>query len=194
MRRVIQVLRVRKTIILAFLTSFVTVVCVLQLANRVLVNIRFAPSAPVIEYTDSSIAAATLKKIKDLTDCIDRPLDTYYQQRGDFWVLYNYVRAERRYHCHESITYTTQSDFTFLDNLEILVDRWQGPISVALYAPGSDYQASLDSIGYLRNCANPLIKKYVTFHLFFDAKHIPKQVSFLAILMLTFQTLCCTLI
>ena len=67
-------------------------------------------------------------------------------------MLYNYIRAERQFKCDESITYTTHGQFTFLDNLEPLLERWQGPISVALYAPGSDLQDTIDVILYFRCC------------------------------------------
>lgn len=45
-------------------------------------------------------------------------------QRGDFWVLKNYIRAEHEeLRCFETLTYTTHSDFTFLDNLIPLLER-----------------------------------------------------------------------
>lgn len=118
----------------------------------------------------------TLEKVQEITRCMDVDLQPAIKQRGNFWVLYNYVLAEKTFHCYESVTYTTQSDYSFLDNLIPLVERWKGPISVALYAPGEDFHVTVDSIAYLRNCETPLIKKYVTFHIFFEAEHTPKQV------------------
>ena len=47
--------------------------------------------------------------------------------RNQYWVLYNYVRAEKVFNCNESLTYTTHGDFSFLDNLEPLLARWLGP-------------------------------------------------------------------
>lgn len=108
--------------------------------------------------------------------CDDKPSHRAFKQRADFWVLYNYVVAEAQFGCGESITYTTQGDYTFLDNLPVLVERWQGPISVALYAPGYDFNATLDSIAYLRNCETNLIRTFVSFHLFFGYKDIPDVV------------------
>ncbi len=43
--------------------------------------------------------------------------------RGTFWVLYNYIRAEKFFNCNESITYTTHADHRFMDNLEPLLER-----------------------------------------------------------------------
>lgn len=98
------------------------------------------------------------------------------QQRGDYWVLYNYIRAEAKVGCADSVTYTTHADYTFLDNLEPLVERWRAPVSVALHAPGYDFQSTLDSIRHIRDCGSPLVKTYVTFHIYFSTKHVPKKV------------------
>lgn len=84
--------------------------------------------------------------------------------------------ANRTFACHESVTYTTHADYTFLDNLKPLIERWQGPISLALYAPGTDFTPTLASIRYLRKCGSPLIAEYVTFHVYFEAKHLPKSI------------------
>ena len=97
--------------------------------------------------------------------------------RGKFWVLYNYIRAARRFDCNETITYTTHGDFTFLDNLEPLLERWQGPISVAVYAPGSDLEDTIDAILYFRDCSQTtLVRDFATFHIFFDLDNIPATV------------------
>lgn len=130
---------------------------------------------PVRRY-DNANSLNTYQKVYDVSECRDKPLEPSFKQRGEHWVLYNYVKAEKNYKCYESVTYSTQGDYSFLDNLITIVDRWRGPISIALYAPGDDFQASLDSIAYMRNCETPMIKKYVTFHLFFDYRHLPKGV------------------
>ena len=97
--------------------------------------------------------------------------------RNNYWVLYNYVRAEKHFNCNESITYTTHGDFTFMDNLEPLLERWQGPLSVAVYAPGSDLEDTIDTILYFRDCTNTsLVRDLTTFHIFFDMSHIPANI------------------
>lgn len=59
-----------------------------------------------------------------LIRCHDRSFDPVTEQRGDFWVLKNYIRAEHgELRCLESITYTTHSDYTFLDNIIPLLER-----------------------------------------------------------------------
>lgn len=125
---------------------------------------------------ESTSELTILEKVLEITKCKDVNLTPSIKQRGNYWVLYNYVLAEDSFHCYETITYTTQGDYTFLDNLIPLVERWKGPISVALYAPGEDFHPTIDSVIYLRNCETDLIRKYVTFHIFFETSHTPKQV------------------
>ena len=69
--------------------------------------------------------------------CNEKNLEPRVEQRsGNFWVFYNYIQAEKSFQCNETITYTTHGDYTYLDDVETTLKRWQGPISVALYTPG----------------------------------------------------------
>jgi hypothetical protein len=129
----------------------------------------------VVETTQKP-QVSVLDKVKEITKCLDRPMVARVQQRGDYWVLYNYVMPEKTFKCHESITYTTHADYSFMDNLLPLLDKWRGPISLALHAPGTDFKNTLDSIAYLRDCTDSLVKEYVTFHIYFSTKHVPKEV------------------
>lgn len=57
--------------------------------------------------------------------CHDKEYEPQTVQRGDFWVLKNYVRADHgELRCFESVTYTTHADYTFLDNLIPLLERY----------------------------------------------------------------------
>uniref|UniRef100_T1HAJ7 Uncharacterized protein n=1 Tax=Rhodnius prolixus TaxID=13249 RepID=T1HAJ7_RHOPR len=109
-------------------------------------------------------------------DCVDRRPLHYIAQRGDYWVLYNYIVATTQFRCWESVTYTTHADYTFMENLEPLLDRWKGPISLALHAPGTDFETTLRTIHYLRDCSPQPISQLVTFHIYFPSKHLPKMV------------------
>ncbi|XP_055600367.1 beta-1,4-glucuronyltransferase 1-like [Uranotaenia lowii] len=118
-------------------------------------------------------------KLRSLLNCHDRDYEPYIGQRGDFWVLKNYVRAEHgELRCHETITYTTHADYTFLDNLIPLVERWNAPVSLAMHAPGTDFMPTVGAIKYLRDCLpeSHLVRQFVTFHIYFSSKHIPKVV------------------
>lgn len=129
--------------------------------------------------TTTTIQTKTvLDRVREVTKCLDKPMISKTQQRGDYWVLYNYVKAEKQFRCHESITYTTHADYSFMDNLVPLLERWRGPVSIAMHAPGTDFNNTLDSIAYLRDCSETnLVRQYVTFHVYFSTKHVPKWVS-----------------
>lgn len=129
-----------------------------------------------MEPPDPPLDSLERKVFPDLRECSNSALRSFYYQRGDYWVLENYIPAVLSFRCDESITYTTHGDYTFLDNLEPLTSRWQGPVSVAVYSPGDDFDATINTILYLRDCWAEGIKKYVTFHLFFHVSHTPKKI------------------
>ena len=110
-----------------------------------------------------------------IIDCQDRDKRFSYSQRGSYWILNHYIPSERNYHCDETITYTTHGDVSFLDNIVPLARRWDGPLSVAVYTPGSDYEVAVQSIAYLRQCTEPDIRQKVTFHLVLDERHFPSS-------------------
>ncbi|XP_041973730.1 beta-1,4-glucuronyltransferase 1 [Aricia agestis] len=127
---------------------------------------------------EDALNPATLAYLRSLLACNDRDMLPVTTQRGEFWVLKNYVRADHGFiQCHESITYTTHAGFEFLDNVQPLVERWMAPVSLAIHAPGSDLAPTVNSIRYLRDCLNnDLVKQFVTFHVFFSHKHIPSTI------------------
>ena len=61
----------------------------------------------------------------DLKKCQNKNSKTFFTLKGEFWILENYIQATKTFKCNESITYTTHSEFQFLENLETLSDRWQ---------------------------------------------------------------------
>ncbi|KAG6447545.1 hypothetical protein O3G_MSEX005071 [Manduca sexta] len=128
---------------------------------------------------ENALSEATLTRLKCLLTCTDKDFASQTVQRGEFWVLKNYVRADHgTIQCHETITYTTHAGFEFLDNVLPLVERWMAPVSLAIHAPGADMAPTVDSIRYLRDCTgNELIRQYVTFHIFFPNKHIPSKIQ-----------------
>ncbi|KAJ8933476.1 hypothetical protein NQ314_013974, partial [Rhamnusium bicolor] len=133
------------------------------------------PSEKVVTTEEPKKEPTVLEKVKELSQCLDKPMVPKTQQRGDYWVLYNYITAEKTFKCHESITYTTHADYSFMDNLVPLLERWKGPVSIAMHAPGTDFSNTLESIAHLRDCTTSLVKEYVTFHIYFSTKHVPKE-------------------
>lgn len=63
--------------------------------------------------------------------------------------------------------------------LLLFIHRWNAPISIALHAPGTDFMPTIKAIKYLRDCTaeGALVRQYITFHIYFSSKHIPKIVS-----------------
>lgn len=60
-----------------------------------------------------------------------------------------------------------------------VVRRWNAPISIALHAPGTDFLPTVNAIKYLRDCLpeSSAVRQFVTFHIYFSTKHVPKIVS-----------------
>lgn len=75
-----------------------------------------ARNADALSRTEQLIAARH--------ECRDRGYATETLQRGEYWVLVNFVRAEHgRLRCFETVTYTTHADYTFLSNLQPLLEK-----------------------------------------------------------------------
>ncbi|EDW76380.2 uncharacterized protein Dwil_GK15424 [Drosophila willistoni] len=132
---------------------------------------------PLIETRERSPRTLELQK---LVNCRNRPLRFQRLQHGEYWLLQNLViGSESQFMgCAESITYTTNGDYTFFDNLEMVAERWQAPISFAIHAPGYDLNSTLDAIQYVKNClpGSHYINDYVTFHVYFSNLHMPVYV------------------
>ncbi|EDV57896.1 beta-1,4-glucuronyltransferase 1 [Drosophila erecta] len=122
------------------------------------------------------------KELQSLLKCRNRSLRFQRLQHGDFWLLQNLVvgRKSRDVGCAESVTYTTNGDFTFFDNLEMVVSRWRAPVSFAIHSPGYDLNTTLDAIRYVRNCLpeSDSIKDWVSFHVYFPNRHMPDYVPY----------------
>ena len=133
--------------------------------------------APDPELGDSPLSIASLQEraYPDLHSCSTPDLAYKAEMHGNHWMLYNFMAATDAPLCNESVTYTTHADYTFLHNLSPLVDRWRGPVSVAVFAPGEDFNASLSTIAFLRAC-RPLVAQYTSFHLFFPVDHLPPYI------------------
>lgn len=118
-------------------------------------------------------------KLQRILGCLDKPYDAEIVQRGNFWILKNYILARHgRLRCSETITYTTHADYTYLDNLIPMLNRWRSPVSIAMYAPGDDFNTTLQSIHVLRDCLpdSYLVRQYVTFHIYFNIQHMPEVI------------------
>ncbi|XP_058982055.1 beta-1,4-glucuronyltransferase 1, partial [Musca domestica] len=117
------------------------------------------------------------KHLKSMLRCKDSDLKMEILFRGDHWILQNMISGlrSRKMGCAEAITFVTVADFSYLMHLETLVERWMGPISLALFAPGDDFYATMNAIQYARLCLpiSKLVRDYVTFHIYFPSGHLP---------------------
>lgn len=73
---------------------------------------------------ENALSDSTLARLRGLLQCTEKEFLPQTVQRGEFWVLKNYVRGDHGIvQCHETITYTTHAGFEFLDNVLPLVER-----------------------------------------------------------------------
>lgn len=114
--------------------------------------------------------------------CFNKKLERKVYQKGNFWVVENFIKAEHGdLDCHETITYTTNGEYPYLDNLGPVVRKWLAPISLALYCGGEDFQNCVDTLAYIRTCRKNvsharLLRKYLSVHLFFENTQVPPNV------------------
>lgn len=65
-----------------------------------------------------------------------------------------------------SVTLVTQATIDYISpHVEMTCDKWSGPISLAIFAPGSDLLTAIQAIKWLQNCSLPCIRKNITWHL-----------------------------
>lgn len=78
-----------------------------------------------LDIVDENVLSDTTQvRLRSLLACTDREFLSQTLQRGEYWVLKNYVRADHgMIQCQESVTYTTHAGFEFLDNVLPLVER-----------------------------------------------------------------------
>ncbi|EDV58763.1 beta-1,4-glucuronyltransferase 1 [Drosophila erecta] len=121
----------------------------------------------------------TLAKLKRFVNCEAKnykPSEVIYR---DYWVLQNYVLAGHgSIPCYANVTYTSHADYRYLDNVVPLLERWRSPLSLAIYAPGTDFEPTIRSILYLLQChpGKHLVRELCSFHLYFDVEHLPQVV------------------
>jgi beta-1,4-glucuronyltransferase 1 len=127
---------------------------------------------------DTVLTPKTFSRLKTILNCGDRSFEPSIQQRQNYWILYNYVRAGHgSIECHKGVTFAAHADYSFMENLLPVVEKWRNPISLSLHAPGEDFEPTISSIRYIRDCTGSnLVKYYVTFHIYFPYTHLPKSI------------------
>lgn len=107
------------------------------------------------------------------------------EQRNSYIVIKNYILPETKINNLQlsanesqndvSVTLTTQGTFEFLNHVEALCKRWDGPISVGVYAPGDDIAISLELVYFMRTCRHECVARNVTWHFIYDINHGPDK-------------------
>lgn len=103
-----------------------------------------------------------------------------FENRSSYSVLRNYVIASsqkidvdgsilRKDDFDSSVTYTTQGSYEFLHHAEQLCKRFDGPVSIAVYAPSSEFQIAVNLIYYLRECGHPCVRQNISWHMIYDS-------------------------
>lgn len=98
-----------------------------------------------------------------------------HENRSSYIVLRNYVQSSINASAidPDSVTLSTQGTYEFLNHVENLCQRWDGPVSVAVYAPGDDFQLCLKLIYFMRECRHVCVKKNVSWHIIYDLRSGP---------------------
>ncbi|KAL1417231.1 hypothetical protein MTO96_027109 [Rhipicephalus appendiculatus] len=118
------------------------------------VRTRAATGPPCIEDTYPS---TTIEERDKRTACGRRGRRlrcNYAAENGvDFVVHENFIASDDCPPAYaDNVTLVTHATYGFLRHVEGLCDRWQGPLSVAVFAPGTDFDGALAWIDFLRRC------------------------------------------
>ena len=87
-------------------------------------------------------------------------------ETGPYSVVYNYLRPSRFYGINDSVTYSTHSTLEYMENIGTVAERWDGPVSVAMFVPFTDFCRAIHRIVYLRNCDKAEYREKVSWHIF----------------------------
>ncbi|XP_076363353.1 beta-1,4-glucuronyltransferase 1-like [Tachypleus tridentatus] len=105
----------------------------------------------------------------------NRKKKCFGKPRSGYCILEVDYKAENTTGFNNSVTLTTQATTGFEYHVEELCRRWQGPVSVAIYAPGDDLKSALENIEYLRRCGHECVRQWVTWHFLYDQMHPPES-------------------
>ena len=115
------------------------------------------------------------------------------ETRGAYTVINNYVIQDGD-QLIDSVTLTTQGSYEFLHHSVALCKRWDGPVSIAVYAPGDDIKVALEIIYYLRRCRDACVRTRISWHIIYDTNHGPyaHNLSFPDSLVSSFKQVSCS--
>lgn len=97
----------------------------------------------------------------------------------DFKILHNYIPSDVQQNVepftayNDTVTYTTQASYDFLQHSIELCRRFDGPISLAVYCPGTEFLLTVRLIHRLRQCDHSCVRNNISWHLVFDHQYRP---------------------
>ncbi|GIY06429.1 beta-1,4-glucuronyltransferase 1 [Caerostris extrusa] len=123
-------------------------------------------------YLWSSNFACRLRNFGDPAPVSLSSLAFDIEQRDRYVIIKNYIKPAIHADEKNTMTFATAAIFTDLSHMPEICGKWQGPMSVSVYAPGSDFKTALRKIFNLR-LANSCIHQNVSWHLYFDTEFSP---------------------
>ncbi|EAT35984.1 AAEL011899-PA [Aedes aegypti] len=173
-------------LVIPLIVAFFVIFCIIGLLSPRPSNERWFEQSKDTQLISND--SALIETLKHLLNCKSVDGHSRIETRGNYYVLKNFISPKRPQECHDSITYTTHGDYRFLDNVVPLLDRWQGPLSLAVYAPGEEFGIAVESLRYLIYCDRQsyLVEEYAAVHLYFDFERMPpKPIQFYSDLLQT---------
>lgn len=98
--------------------------------------------------------------------------------RGKYAVLRDYIQGSVQLEPNaKSVTLTTQGTTDFFQHAPQLCERWDGLISISVYAPGDEFRLAINSIYYLRQCGPKCVSERIYWHFVYDTLFAPTNVT-----------------
>ncbi|KAJ8032975.1 Beta-1,4-glucuronyltransferase 1 [Holothuria leucospilota] len=92
------------------------------------------------------------------------------ERRGEYYVYHVLRTPPNPLPIVNSVTYATECSSHNLRHLPSLVERWNGPVSLAIITSADDFLPTIKAINSLCDCY-PAIREHVTFHVVIHEDH-----------------------
>ncbi|XP_059081932.1 beta-1,4-glucuronyltransferase 1-like [Tigriopus californicus] len=99
------------------------------------------------------------------------------QERLNHTIFFNFKARAKAFIGGPHVTLTTIADTNFLHHIVPMVQRWNGPISLCVFAPGDHFDLAVRQIQWLVSCSNTsLVHDWVSFHFVFPKALGPNKI------------------
>lgn len=124
------------------------------------------------EGSDSGDSSSSSKLLRNKRNVPHIPLGFIPTHSGEYKVKLFHLSPDLIDWEFHDLTITTQCSANRLFNIKSLADRWDGPISVAVFIPGKEAGYALDFIDGLRKCWPETVGKRTSFHLAYPTDNV----------------------